>query len=314
MRGRTAVGVDIGGTGIKIGLVTLDPVAPAGEPRLLFDHARNDPDLALDAAAATIRELTEAAGLVLTDLAGIGLGCAGLIDATLGLLHTSPNLPAWRNVRLKQGMEARLGAKVTVLNDAEAFLIAEWREGVAKGADDALFLTIGTGVGGGLVLGGRPYRGASGLAGEIGHMSVDVNGEPCPCGNRGCLERYVARGAIERLAVKSGLAAEGADSPKGVFERASAGDPRALNLFAEIGRRLGAGLAGPVNLLEPRLVVVGGGIAASASFILPRAELELASRSMVARTHPVPIRAAQFGPVSGLVGAALAACGHDDPR
>ncbi|HEX7878839.1 MAG TPA: ROK family protein, partial [Candidatus Eisenbacteria bacterium] len=313
---RLAAGVDIGGTGLKVGLVRPSNAERVGALRILSGHATDDPIRVLGAVADTIRELLAAEGLGETGLAAIGVGSAGLVDAKAGIVRTSPNLPSWRDIRVRDELSARLdprlAPRVTLINDAAAFLAAEWLAGAAEGYGDVLFVTLGTGVGGGLIMGGRPWRGPTGLGGEIGHMSIDMDGPECPCGNRGCLERFVARGAIERLAVELGLAAEGADNPKRVHERALAGDARASRLFAEIGRRLGAGLAGLANLLEPRLIVVGGGIAEAHDFILPAARAEMELRSMVARQRPLPVVPARFGPEAGVVGAALVAGRGDD--
>jgi glucokinase len=304
---RRAIGIDIGGTGLKLGLVTTGQPPAVTGVQVLAGHGDEAPAVVLDQVAAAVRGLLDDEGVDVNELAGVGIGCAGLVDSGRGVLRTSPNLPAWRDVPLVHELERRLGTRALLVNDAQAFLAAEWLAGAARGARDALFLTLGTGVGGGLVLDGRPYRGATGLGAEIGHMSVDLDGPACACGNRGCLELFVARAAVERLAVESGLAADGADTPKRVYRRAEAGDERAVRLFAEIGRRLGAGLAGLVNLLEPRVVVVGGGIAAAGAHIFPAAARELEARSMVARTSPPPIRGAELGPGAGLVGAALLA-------
>ncbi len=310
---RTAAGIDIGGTGLKIGLVRLDDGSRLGPLTVIADHADGNPARIIEQIALSIREQVARAGLQLKDLAGVGIGCAGLIDSLHGILNTSPNLPAWRNVPIRDELAAHLPVRVRLINDAAAFLAAEWLAGAAQGVDDLLIVTLGTGVGGGLILGGLPYRGSTGLGGEFGHMTIDHDGPACPCGNRGCLERFVARDAIEQLAIDMGLAAEGADNPKRVFERAEAGDERARDLYAEVGRRLGIGLAGLVNLLEPRLILLGGGIATAHAWIIPAAERELAVRSMVARQNPVPIRPARFGSEAGVVGAALVA-GHDDAR
>jgi len=293
--------------------VRLDDGATNGPVTVLRDHATADPGRVIAQIALAIRERVDAAGLRIEELAGLGIGCAGLVDGARGILRTSPNLPSWHDVPIRDELAARLPVRVRLINDASAFLAAEWLAGAARGVDDALVLTLGTGVGGGLILGGRPYRGPTGQGGELGHMTIDHDGPACPCGNRGCLERFVAQGAIEQLAVDMGLAAEGADNPKRVFERAEAGDQRARDLYAEIGRRLGAGLAGLVNLLEPRLIVLGGGIAGAHAWIVPAAGQALMERSMVARQHPVPIRPAHFGSEAGIVGAALVA-GRDDTR
>jgi glucokinase len=254
--------------------------------------------------ADAARTLLESRGLVLEDLAGIGVGCAGLIDTGAGVLKTSPNLPAWRDVPVRALLEARFSRPVHLANDAAAFLHAEWQYGAARAAANALFVTVGTGVGGGLVLDGRVFRGPTGLGGEIGHVSIDVDGPECPCGNRGCLELYVGRAAIERRARDAGFPPE-SWSPAAVAERAAGGDAAALRIYEEVGIRLGRALAGFVNLLEPEVIVIGGGIAASSSLLFPAAARELKARSMVARQKSIPLLGAHFGPAAGMIGAAL---------
>ena len=304
---RPAIGIDIGGTGLKVGLIDLAGEVRVAGVTVLHGHADESPDVVVERMAAAVRQLAVEQRVDLADLAGIGLGCAGLVDEATGVLHTSPNLPAWRDVPLRDELARRLPAPVVFINDAQAFLEAEWRAGAARGALNALFVTLGTGVGGGLVIDGRPFRGRTGLGGEIGHMTIDYDGVACPCGNRGCLERYVARDAVERLAAESGLAADGAATPAEVARRAQAGEPRAIALFAEIGRRLGAGLAGLVNLLEPEVIVVGGGIAGAGALLLDPAAAEMTRRSMVARRTPVALKQAFFGAQAGMIGAALVA-------
>lgn len=295
-----AIGIDIGGTGLKVGRVALgaDPAIVAS--RVLEGHATEDPERAMDRLVAAVRELTSG-----EPPAAVGVGCAGLVDGAAGIVHASPNLPAWRSVALGSGLKQRLGQRVWLLNDAQAFLLAEWRLGAAAGARHAIFLTLGSGVGGGLVFDGAPYRGASGLGAEIGHMSVDFDGPVCPCGNRGCLELYVGRHAIEREARARGLASEGCVDPVEVAAWARRGEPRAVALLAEMGTRLGAALAGLVNLCDPEVIVVGGGVAEVGALLLEPARAELEARSMVARQRNVPLRPARFGPLAGLIGAAL---------
>lgn len=301
---RRVVGIDIGGTGVKLGLVAFDrdAVPRVLAERLVTDHSTLDPAALFDRLAEEVRALGgEAPG---PPPVALGIGCAGLVDAEHGLLHSSTHLPGWRDVALRDGLSRSTGLPAALANDAACFLEAEWRHGAARGARDALFLTLGTGIGGALLLAGAPYRGAGGLGAEIGHMSIDWNGAPCGCGGRGCLELYVGRKAIERAALLGGLAAEGVTGPAEVSAAAARGDARAIELLAESGRALGLALAGLVNLLEPGVIVVGGGVAEAGAPLLEPARAEMVSRSMVARQSRVRLVRAAFGPRAGLVGAA----------
>jgi glucokinase len=309
---RPAIGVDIGGSGLKVGVVDL------ATPKVLcFEtlrgHATEDPDRVFDRIAAASQSLIERSRL----FSGLpsppmGIGCAGLIDRENGMLATSPNLPGWRDVSIREGMQTRWKGHVAVMNDADAFLLAEWRLGSGKGARNAVFVALGTGVGGGLVLDGKPFRGNSGMAGEIGHMSIQADGPLCACGNRGCLELFVGRKGLMKLALESGFPAHEARSPALMSERALKGDSRAIEVYAELGRRLGGALAGLVNLLEPEVIVVGGGTAAVGGPLLLPAGRETMKRSMVARQREVRVLEARFGPRAGIVGAALQAADESD--
>lgn len=301
-RPRRVIGIDIGGTGLKVAVVRFDPAPTIEAGQVLADHAHEDPERAMDRLAEVVRALCPD-GVPDT----IGVGCAGLVDADAGIVHASPNLPAWKRVALGAGLTARLGRPIHLCNDAEGFLAAEWRLGAARGARHALFVTLGSGVGGGLVANGASYRGATGLGAEIGHMSIRCDGAECPCGNRGCLELYVGRHAIERAAEANGLAAEGCATPVDVAAWAARGEPRATALLAEAGRCLGIALAGAANLCEPEVIVIGGGVAEAGAPLLEPARAEFEARSMVARQRGIALRAAAFGPQAGIIGAALLA-------
>ena len=210
----------------------------------------------------------------------IGVGMAGLVDVRSGVLLSTPNL-VWRNLPLAEALGATFGLPVTVDNDATAAAWAESRLGASRGYDDSLFVGVGTGIGGGIVAGGRLLRGAHGLAGEIGHVIVEPDGPPCGCGNRGCWEQVASGLAIARA---GGRAV--ADEPGSAIARLAGGDPRratgelgdgggpakATQLPSRssttVGRRLGEGVAGLVNVLDPEVVVIGGGVGEAGDLLL----------------------------------------------
>ena len=317
-----AVGVDIGGTKVAGGLV-----APDGT---VLDTARRaTPGASVtDTEDAIVAVVTELVGRAAGPVAGVGVGAAGWFDRTGDRVLFSPHL-AWRNASLRADLARRLRRPLWVGNDADAAAWAEYRYGAARGAELALMITLGTGIGGGIVADGRLQRGAHGVAGEWGHMRVVPDGRLCACGNRGCWERYASGTALAQMAREvartSPAAAEGLlervegepDRLTGevVAEAAAAGDPVAQDLIADVGAWLGQGIADLAAALDPEVVVIGGGLSALGEQLLEPARGRL-DRALPGRGfRPGPrVVPAVLGPAAGLVGAAdLARTGGVDP-
>lgn len=305
-----AVGVDVGGTKLAAGLV--DP-----EGRLLAQarvaSERNDPEATVDQVAAVIAQLGEQArGLP------VGVGVAGFVAADRSTVLRAPNLD-WRNAPFGADLTERLGVPVVVENDANAAAWAEARFGAGRGLRSSVMVTVGTGIGGGIVADGALQRGGNGMAGEIGHLPLVVDGKACPCGQQGCWEQYASGTALVRLArylVESGAPAASAlrEACGGVAAdltgpmvtaAAAAGDLAALHLIGEIGEWLGRGLAALAAVLDPECFVIGGGLVAAGDLLLEPARESFARRVPAGRERPaIPIRPATLGNEAGIVGAA----------
>lgn len=304
--GDAAVGVDIGGTKIAAGLVDADG---AVHDRRRRPTPHGDAVALVDAVTGLVDEL---AG----DDVAVGVGFPGFIDLT-GTVRSAPNLPALVGAPLRQRLEARWTGAVTVVNDADAAAWGELRRGAGRDADGLAMLTIGTGVGGGLVIAGRLVRGANGAAGELGHVIIDEGGPPCGCGNHGCLEAHASGTAIARKArerVAAGAVASGsplATAPElhgdAVTAAAVDGDADALAVLDDAGFWLGVGVASIANAVDPPIVVVGGGAAAGAGeHLLAPARRACAERLLGAPARePPPLRPSELGEDAGLVGAGL---------
>lgn len=312
-----AVGVDVGGTRIKAGLVD-------GRGRVVHETRRGtpgrttSPDVVEDVVVAVVSELLDRPEARDQGAVGVGIGAAGFVDGDRGTVVFAPHL-SWRDEPLRDKVAARLGVPVVVENDANAAAWAEHRFGAARGESHLLMVTLGTGIGGALLVDGRLERGRHGLAGEFGHMTVVPDGRRCECGNRGCWEQY-ASGSVLRRSAHEVLDAGGPPAA-GLLERcggdpdrlqgedvtraALEGDPTAVELLAEVGRWLGHGLANLAAALDPGTVVVGGGGSEAGELLLGPARQTLAAR-LTGRGHrPVPdVRAAALGVRAGLVGAA----------
>jgi glucokinase len=310
--GLPAFGIDIGGTKVAGGLV-----APDG--RILDTARRATPGASVsdteDAIAAVVAELADRhPGPVV----GVGVGAAGWFDRTGDTVLFSPHL-AWRNSTLRKDLPARLQLPLWVGNDADAAAWAEYRYGAARGADLALMITLGTGIGGGIVMAGRLRRGAHGVAGEWGHMRVVPDGRLCACGNRGCWEQYASGTALgqtaREVATSSPAAAArllervggvaGLLTGEDVAAAAADGDALALELVTEVGSWLGQGIADLAAVLDPEVVVIGGGVSKLGELVLgpARGRLDHALPGRGFRPGPRVV-VAELGPQAGLVGAA----------
>ncbi len=239
-------------------------------------------------------------------LVGIGLAVAGVVRSSDGLVRTAPNL-GWTDVALAEPLAAALGTSVpvTVANEADLGALAESRRGAALGADDVVYVSGEVGVGGGILVDGRPLTGVAGYAGEIGHIPVNPVGSTCRCGSVGCWETEIGEGALLRLAgqpVDGGRPAVDA-----VLAAARAGDPTALAAIEHVGRWLGIGLAGLVNIFDPRLIVLGGRFARLAPYVVTLVEAELDRRALAAARDLVRVVPAALGEDAPLLGAAEAA-------
>jgi len=267
---------------------------------------------------AAVEEVRAAA----PDVEAVGFGIPALVDFRRGVSVWSNHLPI-DDVPFRDLMSERLGLPVVVDNDANMAALAEHRLGAAKGTDHAVLIALGTGIGGGLVVDGRVYRGARGFGAELGHMVADHDGEDCPgkCPGRGCLEALASGRAIGRLGRQAAAGtpettlgrrlADGREVPGGlVTELAHDGDEQAVSVLAEIGRRLGAGLCGLVNVFDPEVIVVGGGAVAGGELLLGLARQVVAERSLPPAGASVRIVPAHFGEESGMLGAALMALGE----
>jgi len=307
---RQAVGIDIGGTKIAALRISAEGEIRA---RTLIPTPATDQTAAMPAIEA-------AAAAVLDDgVAAIGVGIAGLVDVRSGVLLWAPNL-AWRDLGVSEHLGARFGLPVTVDNDATAAAWGESRLGASRGSADSLFVGVGTGIGGGIIAGGRLIRGAHGFAGEIGHIIVEPDGPLCGCGNRGCWEQVASGLAIARAGRRAVTEEPGstiarlAGGDPGratgelVTEAARHGDAAAIAILTTVARRLGEGIAGLVNVLDPDVVVVGGGVGEAGDLLLgPLREAYLAAVEGPDDRPDVPIVPAQLENEAGAIGAALLA-------
>lgn len=309
MSSAVVLALDLGGTNCRWGLVTADATI-LGEGRLATPRMAASSEL-LDFLAAVCRT-----GIAAERVQGIAIGVPALVDAE-GKVRVAPNLPALSELPLAAELSSRLALPVTVVNDANAAAWGEFRHGSGRGLDPLLVVTLGTGVGGGLILQQRLWSGAAGTAGEIGHLPVEADGRTCGCGSRGCLETYasvsgivrsveesLSRGAASQLAGITGL--DGAT----IAKAAVSGDRVALEAFELAGRMLGLALAGVVNLLSLRGVVITGGGSAGIDLLMPAIRSELQSRANSTALAQLTVQSGLLGERAALLGAAELGFAH----
>jgi len=307
-----AIGVDVGGTKIAAGVVT-----PEGE---ILDEVRyptpHSPRKLVENIARAIMEVGEG-----HEAGGVCLGVPGLILARENKVAYSPNLHAVEGIPLKDELEPKIKLPLTIENDGNAAAWGEFRFGVGSEADHLVFVTLGTGIGGGVVSHGVLMRGAQGSGGELGHVTIHATGPRCACGNHGCLEALASGTAVGRRARE--LAVENPDSALGrlasrrqvlgedVTDLARQGDEAALSVLEETGRWLGIGLAGFVNIFNPEVVAVGGGVMEAGDLILDAARKEVLLRARPPSRDLAEVKVATLGARSGVLGAAALA--RDEP-
>ena len=310
------IGVDLGGTKLLAGAV--DPALNVHHRATRSAHAADHGEV-LDTVVSAVAEVRDAVEGASGSVAAVGIGIPALIDTERGIAVMSTHLPL-AGVPFRDLLAERIGLPVFVDNDANAAMLAEWRLGAARGFGDAALLTIGTGIGGGLVVGGALQRGSQGAGAELGHMVVQADGPPCHgnCPNHGCLEALCSGTALAREARR--LAAELPRSELGralaagreisgplVTDLAHDGDAAAIEALAVIGRWLGVGVVTIVNMLNPDVVVIGGGVIAAGELLLAPARAVVAERAMSPSKEHVRIVPARFGAESGMLGAATLA-------
>jgi glucokinase len=291
------IGVDVGGTKVLAAVVGRDGSVGARTERPTVVDSQ-------EAFLAQLDELVEELRDGEPEVAALGFGIPSRIDQRRGRAVASVNVPL-ANVDFRDRMRERHGLPVGIDNDANAAAIAEWHAGAAKGRRDVVMLTLGTGVGGGLILDGAPYRGATGSGAELGHIVVELDGRPCRCGGKGHLESYgTGLAAAELARERIGPDSDAHD----LIRRARAGEAEALAILAEVGRYLGAALATFVNALEPELVVLGGGFGeAAGEFLLPSAREVLARDGLEPGRDTLELVEAQLGTDAGVIGAGMIA-------
>ena len=288
------IGVDVGGTKILAGLVARDGTVVGHRE---YPTPIESEDALLDGLEAAVREFRD------ESVVAVGFGIPSQIDQRHGIALGSVNIPL-RGVPFRQEMADRLGLTIGIDNDANAAAIAEWKAGAGRGTTDMIMLTLGTGVGGGLILGGKPYRGWFGAGAEIGHMVIVHDGLPCRCGGRGHLESYASGKAADELAAEAFGPA--ADAHR-LARLAREGDPLAIRILTGIGEHLGSGIASLVNIFNPELIVVGGGFAAAGDFLFEPAQAVADREVLVSVRDSYRIVRAELGTSAGMIGAGMVA-------
>ncbi|NIO03647.1 MAG: ROK family protein [Proteobacteria bacterium] len=310
------IGIDLGGTNFRLAVVNPQGII-ADRMHCPVESGRGK-EVILEDLISSIQTLVKSQIPNQGHLLAAGLGVPGLIRSEEGIVTESPNLQGWINFDIRTPTEAALGVPLAIENDANCFAIGEFWRGAAQDANHACALTLGTGVGGGIILNGQIWRGTDGMAGEVGHMVIETDGLPCKCGSRGCLEQYASATAIRQFAVEA-LMSNGETllkrwqdnleelTAEDVFEAAREGDKVAQDLFRKMGYFLGIGLTNLVNLLNVEMIVLGGKVSSAWEFFIPETEKTVRERAFKVPAQRVQIVKSILGDNGGITGAAYLA-------
>lgn len=310
------IGIDVGGTNVKIALV--DKSGKIIYSNSVPTYAKMGYEYTVNNIKQAIKDLMKETNTTTKDIDGIGFDFPGQVDYKTGVVKLAPNIPGWVNVPIAQMIEEEFHIPTRIDNDVRCAALGEMKFGAGQGCENFVCITVGTGIGSGLVVNGQLVRGASNAAGEIGHIKLQMkDGLICGCGDTGCLEAYASGPSIVAMAqdyIKGGkstkfremAAAEGGEiTPYMVAKAAEAGDPVAKRIFAIVGEYIGIGLTSVINLLNPEKVIIGGGVAEAGDLLLDPIRKTIKERAMVVAGSAVEIVPAQLGNSAGVIGASM---------
>lgn len=307
------IGIDVGGTNVKIALV-------GDDGKIIYSNsiptrAEMGYEYTINSMKEAIKDLLKETKLQASDIEGMGFGFPGQIDCQNGIVRLAPNIPGWVNVPIAKIMEEEFSIPTRVDNDVRTAALGELNYGAGVGCQNLVCITVGTGIGSGLVINGKLVRGASNAAGELGHIKLNMAGGPlCGCGDRGCLEAYASGPSIVAMAedyIRGGKSTKYRElanpeiTPYIVAVAAKEGDPVAKQIFRIMGEYIGIGLTSVINLLNPEKVIIGGGVAAAGDILFDPIKETIAKRAMTIQKEAVEIVPAQLGNTAGVIGASL---------
>lgn len=318
---KRVIGIDVGGTNLRGALVDSD--GKIIKRLKIASQAEEGIEAVINNLVSLIRSIGEGA-----DVSGVGFGIPGIIDFKNGVITQAPNISNVNNYPIRENLRVRLGDEMRVIieNDANCAALGEWWMGAGKDVGSIVMITLGTGVGGGIILDGKLWRGADGMGGEVGHMTIYPDGARCNCGNFGCLESYSSATAIRRM-VKEALADTNSKTvlrelvidedpgriPEVVMKAALEGDGAALGIWEQFGIALGIGMASLVNILNVEMIVLGGGVAQAWELFIDQARAELKKRGLRAPVERVRVMKSVLGDDEGIIGASYLALNARKP-
>jgi glucokinase len=294
------IAVDLGGTNLKVAL--LDLKYKIKDREVLSTQRLTKKERLISAVIDSVNRILKNNSLNNADILGVGLGLPGPIDSEQGIVHFFPNIPGWKEVNLKHIIEKRLKLAAFLDNDAKMMSLAEYKLGAAQNYKHVICLTLGTGVGGGIIIEGKLYRGASNASGEIGHIPINEKGPMCNCGGKACLEAYIGN---NRIKIEAKKVFKRDISLEELSRLAKRKNSQALSIWLEVGRRLGLALSGVVNLLNPDCIVIGGGVANAGKVLFDQVRKVVLKQAMSVQARGVKIVRAKLGNDAGLIGAAI---------
>lgn len=294
------IAIDLGGTNLRVALLNLR--FQIKDKQVLSTGSFKHKEELIHAICAAVDGILGKNSLRKQDVLGVGLGLPGPIDVENGLVHFFPNIPGWKEVKLKEILEKKMGLPVFIDNDANLMALAEFTLGAGKGFSNVVCLTLGTGVGAGIIIEGKLYRGSNFAAGELGHIPVNKRGPKCNCGGTGCLESYIGNQRIMRQVKKSFGRQISLEEVSGLAKKRNS---KAEEIWYNVATYLGICLSGVINLLNPDAIVIGGGIANAGKILFDKVKQVVLKRAMSVQASHVKIFKARLGSDAGMIGAAI---------